>query len=327
MDIKGIKDYLGDSWKAVTELLEASLKSDISLLDATNRKILSTPGKQLRPVICLLVARLCGNGKVSRSSIRCAAASELLHNATLLHDDVADDSYSRRGVPTVMSLLGGRSSVLLGDYWLVKAIDNILEAGTEGDRLIRVFAKTLSDLAEGEILQLEKSATCDTVEEDYLRIIFSKTASLFEATAVSAAISEGASPESTEAVRAYAYNLGMAFQIKDDILDYSGDERIGKPVGIDLQEQKITLPLLGAFLNAGPEAENAMRRKVADIHLHPEYADEIREFIRENRGMEYAGKRLSYYVEKAVSSLDRFGPGEDRSLLKSIALYVAERNS
>ena len=327
MDINGIKEYLGDSWKAVLEVLGSSLKSDISLLDSTNRRILSKPGKQLRPVICLLVARLCGDGKVSDSGIRCAAASELLHNATLLHDDVADDSSSRRGMPTVMSLLGGRVSVLLGDYWLVKAVENILSSESGGDTIIRVFSKTLSDLAEGEILQLEKSSTCDTVEEDYLRIIFSKTASLFEATAISAAVTAGASPERTEAVRSYALNLGMAFQIKDDILDYDGDDRIGKPVGIDLKEQKITLPLLGAFMNAGQEMEGEIRKKVAEIPSHPEFVDEIRAFVRKYKGLEYAEKRLSDYVGEAVSSLEMFGESEDCSLLKSIARYVAERDS
>ena len=327
MDVNSIKEYLGDSWTAAMDVLRSSLKSDIKLLDDTNRRVLSKPGKQLRPVICLLVARLCGNGNITEGSIRCAAASELLHNATLLHDDVADDSASRRGIPTVMSLLGGRSSVLLGDFWLVKAMDNILLSGKEGDRLIRIFARTLSDLAEGEILQLEKSISCDTGEEDYLRIIFSKTASLFEAAACAGAISAGATEQQTEAVKAYAMNLGMAFQIKDDILDYYGDERIGKPVGMDLKEQKITLPLLGAFINAGAESEKEVRRKVSEIPSHPEYVDEISVFVKENRGVEYAQERLSGYVEKAVSSLDIFPDTEDCRLLKSLALFVAERNS
>ena len=327
MDVNSIKEYLGDSWTAAMEVLCSSLKSDIGLLNATNNKVLSKPGKQLRPVICLLVARLCGDGKITDGSIRCAAASELLHNATLLHDDVADDSASRRGMPTVMSLLGGRSAVLLGDYWLVKAMDNILLSGKEGDRLIRMFAKTLSDLAEGEILQLEKSFSCDTQENDYLKIIFNKTASLFEAAACAGAISAGASEDKVAAVKAYAMNLGMAFQIKDDILDYYGDERIGKPVGMDLKEQKITLPLLGAFINAGAELEREVRRKVAKIPSHPEYVDEISGFVKENRGVEYAQDRLSEYVGKAVSSLDIFPDTEDRRLLKSLALFVAERNS
>ena len=230
-------------------------------------------------------------------------------------------------MPTVMSLLGGRSAVLLGDYWLVKAMDNILLSGKEGDRLIRMFAKTLSDLAEGEILQLEKSFSCDTQENDYLKIIFNKTASLFEAAACAGAISAGASEDKVAAVKAYAMNLGMAFQIKDDILDYYGDERIGKPVGMDLKEQKITLPLLGAFINAGAELEREVRRKVAKIPSHPEYVDEISGFVKENRAVEYAQDRLSEYVGKAVSSLDIFPDTEDRRLLKSLALFVAERNS
>ena len=156
-----IKTFLGQDWKDAEDLVRSSLASDIELLDKTNEAILSSTGKQLRPLISLLVARACSGGKANRDSICCAAASELLHNATLLHDDVADGSTERRGVPTVMSILGGPAAVLLGDYWLVKAVGVILSS-TKGDTIVRIFAKTLSDLAEGEMLQLQKATCCDT---------------------------------------------------------------------------------------------------------------------------------------------------------------------
>lgn len=318
-----IKSFLGQDWKDVEELIRSYLSSDIELLDKTNEAILSHAGKQLRPLISLLVARACG-GTANRDSICCAAASELLHNATLLHDDVADMSTERRGVPTVMSILGGPASVLLGDYWLVKAVSAILSS-SKSDRIIRIFAKTLSDLAEGEMLQLQKAACCDTVEEDYFRIIYSKTASLFEASATSAAISVDAPDRFLEAVREYAVSLGIAFQIRDDMLDYSDSKLTGKPSGIDLEEQKITLPLLGALSAAGPEQAREIRAKLLDIQEKPEVKDEIRSFVIDGGGMDYSAIRLEEYVEKAIRALEVLPDSKEKDYLVKIAAFTAAR--
>lgn len=149
MDFSSIKDFLKEDLDKVNKLMATSLSTDIELLDKTNRAILSHNGKQVRPVLTLLVARACSGGFVTDDTIKYAAAVELLHNATLLHDDVADDSPVRRGAPTVMSILGGRASVLLGDYWLVKGMENILASRNSSDKVIRIFASTLTDLAEG----------------------------------------------------------------------------------------------------------------------------------------------------------------------------------
>ena len=202
MDIKSIREYLGRDWTAVQERISSSLRSDIPLLNTTNDSILSNSGKQMRPALSLLIARACScGGNVSEATVRYAAASELLHNATLLHDDVADDSDQRRGVPTIMSLMGPSVSVLVGDYWLVKAMELILGPSESDHRVIKIFSKTLSDLAEGEMLQLQKAQKGDTDENDYLRIIYNKTASLFEAACVSAAISVEACPEYEKAAK------------------------------------------------------------------------------------------------------------------------------
>ena len=233
MDIKSVKEYLGKDWTAVQEHIASALESDIALLNSTNKSILSQSGKQLRPMLALMIARACA-GKVEEGSVRYAAAAELLHNATLLHDDVADGSELRRGKPTIMSLMGSAVSVLVGDYWLVKAMELILCDSKNDTKAIKIFSKTLRDLAEGEMLQLQKAQNGDTVEEDYLRIIYNKTASLFEAACVTAAISVGASEEYMQAAKDYAVALGLAFQIKDDILDYSGTESVGKPLGVDI---------------------------------------------------------------------------------------------
>lgn len=320
-----IKELLGKDWTDTVELIRSSLKSDIELLDCTNSAILSTGGKMLRPMMSLLVARACSGGKTTIDSIRFAAASELLHNATLLHDDVADSSAERRGVPTVMSLLGGPASVLIGDYWLVKAMENIL-ASDDGDEVIRIFAKTLGDLAEGEMLQLQKADSCDTVEEDYLRIIYSKTASLFEASGIAAARSVNAPGTVMEAVREYCVNLGMAFQIKDDILDYSDGETLGKPVGSDLEERKITLPLLGALLGSDEVEAARIRAMVMEVPEHPEYKAVIRDFIFVHGGISYAATRLEDYVKKAVTALDVLPDSEEKGYLAQLAAFTAKRN-
>ena len=325
MDIRKIKDFLGRDWTAVQEHIASALKSDISLLNSTNDSILSQSGKQLRPMLALVFARACA-GKTTESGLRYAAAAELLHNATLLHDDVADGSELRRGKPTVMSLMGSSVSVLVGDYWLVRAMDILLQGCETDSEVLRIFANTLSDLAEGEMLQLQKAQSGDTDEKDYLRIIYNKTASLFEAACVSAVISVGGSRECLNAARDYAVALGLAFQIKDDILDYSGTNAVGKPLGVDILEQKITLPLLGAMNHAPSEKQKEVRGKVADIVGHPEYRDDILEFVMENGGLDYARGRLEEYVEEAVRALDVLPESEEKGFLVELAHYTALRD-
>lgn len=325
MDIKSIREYLGRDWTAVQERISSSLQSDIPLLNTTNDSILSNSGKQMRPALSLLIARACScGGNVSEATVRYAAASELLHNATLLHDDVADDSDQRRGVPTIMSLMGPSVSVLVGDYWLVKAMELILGSSDSDHRVIKIFSKTLSDLAEGEMLQLQKAQKGDTDENDYLRIIYNKTASLFEAACVSAAISVEACPEYEKAAKDYAVALGLAFQIKDDILDYAGTEYVGKPLGVDILEQKMTMPLLGAFACV-PSQEARIRGMVKDIVDHPEYRDEIVAFVKENGGLEYAVSQLDRYVEQAVEALSVLPESDERDMLEELAYFTAKR--
>ena len=220
MAISDVLEYIGDDLKKVSAVMESTLQSDIELLNKANDSILSNNGKMLRPMITILSALSC-SGTKNEDTISYAAATELLHNATLLHDDVVDDSCLRRGKPTIVSLMGAGPSVLLGDYWLVKAVELVL-GRNHAMEVTKIFSKTLSDLASGEMLQMQCSTECNTTEEDYYRIIYSKTASLFETAGTVGAISVNASPEQKETIRGFSYNLGMAFQIKDDILDYEG---------------------------------------------------------------------------------------------------------
>ena len=320
-----IRRFLGADWERTQALLRSSLRSGIGLLDATNEQLLSRTGKQLRPMLALLVARACA-GSANEDTYRFAAASELLHNATLLHDDVVDGSTERRGAPSLQSLLGGPAAVLIGDFWLVRAVSNVLSSPTLGDPVTRIFAKTLSDLAEGEMLQMEKASSGDTDEADYLRIIYSKTASLFEATIVSAALSVGASASLTDSMRRFGTALGTAFQIRDDMFDYASGAEIGKPVGIDLREQKITLPLLGAL--AAVEADEAarIRRQVVTLHEHPDQEASIRAFVLRNDGLGYAARRLEGQVSSAVAALEVLPESREKAYLAAIARYMAERD-
>jgi octaprenyl-diphosphate synthase len=323
MDIREIRDFLSAPMEEVAAQLDASLRSEISLLNATNQSLLSQGGKRLRPILTLLAAGACGG--IRPDSVRFAAAAELIHNSTLLHDDVVDGAPLRRGRPTVMSILSGPASVLLGDFWLVRAIRCILDADRYSEQVVRLFAKTLGDLAEGELLQLQKASKADTTREDYFRIIYSKTASLFESAVVSGAVSAEAPAAWTEALAGYARNLGLAFQVKDDILDYAGDATLGKPVGIDLQEQKITLPLLCALDSAPEETARKMRETVSRIAGEPALAEEVRSFVLAQDGVQAAVSEMDKLIDQAVFCLEVLPQSEEKSYLATIARYVGER--
>lgn len=311
---------LGEDWTRMRELIRAGLHTDVALLEDVNGQVFAHSGKMLRPLISLLVAKALG--EPNDDSLHYAAASELLHNATLMHDDVADESSERRGAPTVSAMLGPSAAVLVGDFWLAKAVETVFVT-ERFSRVVKFFSDTLSDLAEGEMYQLEKASSADTTEEDYFRIIQCKTASLFVAAAMSGACSVDAPEELQEAAKAYATALGTAFQIKDDILDYAGTGELGKPVGMDLKEQKITLPLIGALSTL--EDESPVRDKILHIHEHPEYCGQLHSFVIERGGIEYAAARLQEYIDKAVDALRPVPDSPARDALVEIARFNAFR--
>ena len=316
MSRQDILAYLGADWDRTLALIRSHLHSDVTLLQDTNDRILANTGKLLRPMISLLVAK--SIAPPTEDSHHYAAASELFHNATLMHDDVADKGTERRGRPTVAALLGPSGAVLVGDYWLARAVDLVVSTDHYGDA-IHLYSKTLTELAEGEMLQMERASSGDTTVADYLRIIHCKTAALFCAAAETGALSVGASSGQSAAARAFADAFGIAFQIKDDILDYAGTDALGKPVGVDLREQKITLPLLGALADSPREAE--IRRMVREIPSHPEYCDGIRQFVQERRGIDYAIRRLEVWVARAEEALAAFPDGPAKESLTEIARY------
>ena len=316
-----IVSFLGDDWTRVMEQMEEALSSDIGLLDSTNKNILRHSGKLLRPMLALLSARAC-SGFTTVDSCRLAAAVEILHNATLLHDDVADSSMERRGMPTLNASLGPGAAVLVGDFWLARALNKVL-GSDHCNKVLMLFAKTLGELAEGEMLQLEKASSADTDEKDYFRIITCKTASLFECACVSAAISVDAPNEYIEAIRQYALAAGMAFQIKDDILDYVGDEKLGKPVGTDLKERKITLPLLGALHDSSDESR--IRSIVAGLDSHPSDCESVRQFVIDSGGLDYAVEKLEEQIARAEKSLQVLPEGQPRDYLVELVRFNSIR--
>ena len=304
--------------------MAASLRTNISLLGRTNSDLLQEKGKMIRPILCLLSAGALG--KINSDTVHFAAASELLHNATLLHDDVVDGASLRRGKPTIGAILGPKASVLVGDFWLVKAMGCVQGASDGGRKVQNVFSKTLSDLTEGEMLQLEKAVSHDTTQEDYVRIIYCKTASLFEASALSGALSVDAPGEMVSAIGLFARNLGIAFQIKDDIFDYLPSAAVGKPSGIDLLEQKITQPLLCVLEEMSPAVALNTRARIDKIPSRPSVADEIRSMVADAGGVEKAVAVMDSYIEKALLCLDALPESEEKSYLARLARFVGERN-
>ena len=320
MVLENAISLLGSAWTDYQRLVREALHSDIKLLDNLNESLLRSSGKQLRPLLSLLMAGALGG--ISEDSAKYAAAAEILHNATLLHDDVVDGADTRRGKPTLASTLGPSPAVLVGDFWL-SAMVKLVIGTAHRDEAIKLYSSTLSHLAEGEMLQMEKAAAGDTTEEDYYTIIYDKTASLFEVSCLTGALSAGADGRLYEAAGSIGRALGIAFQIRDDILDYGDPSGLGKPVGQDLAERKITLPLLGALKGCDDEAR--IRGMVADIDSHPEYCGEIAGFVLSRGGVEYAARALEEQINCTLDALTSLPESPFRDALGGIARYLVVR--
>ena len=318
--MKEVQQFLGKAWTDFQRCFAESLESDIPLLDKANQYLLGHGGKKLRPLFTLLIAKAL-RGDCNERVVRCAAASELLHTATLMHDDVADNAPTRRGVPTMMTVYSPTTAVLLGDYWLSKAMDLIIDHPDK--RVLHVFSKCLADLASGEMLQLEKAEKADTTEDDYRRIIYCKTTSLFEACMVSAACSVEASEEEIERCRIYAWHIGQAFQMRDDMLDYSPELSIGKPTGQDILEKKITLPLFGLFEKAPRSVVREVRFRMKNPDA--ELVSDVFAWVRQYDAMSYAREKLDAEIRQAVEVLAAFPASPSRDYLEKMAGMIAIR--
>lgn len=321
-----IKNYLGQDWKDFQSMFVKGTGSELPILNKVNGYLLDHAGKQLRPILTLLTARAL-TGSCNDNVIRSAAAVEMLHTATLLHDDVADNSPIRRGAPTVMALYSPTTSVLVGDFWLSRALETII--GYCDQRVILSFSHCLEMLAEGEMIQMEKALDLNTTEEDYIGIIYRKTAALFETAVLSAAYSVSASPARIEKCREYAYHLGIAFQIMDDIFDYSPEFNIGKPTGQDILEKKMTLPLFGFMKNASrSEVEELLariRRVGGDAKDDFQLTQDAVALVRKYNGLDYARERLEQEVATAAQAFDVLPDSEAKSFLIELAHHMTIR--
>ena len=332
MRLDTVKQELGEHWSGYSAALGNALAHSNKLLTQLNKYIIDTAGKQMRPVLCLLSAQACG--EVSKMSYECAAVCEIIHTATLLHDDVADNGDLRRGVPTVKAVFSPAASVLTGDYWLAKGMYVLINKCTVD--ILGHFTQALHDLSVGEIIQMEKAEELDTTKEDYYKIIECKTASLFVAAAKSGAISAGAPQEYVDAVAKYAYHLGLAFQMRDDIFDYSPKMDTGKLPGADIKERKITLPLLCA-MEAAPQEEAKIRDLIKGIEnsiekgnsvsdSEKEIITTVNEFIYKHNGIAKAQEVLEEHVAIAQQAIGILPESTAKERLVQLVQFVGSRN-
>ena len=301
---------------------ETSLRSETRLLQKAIDQILSATGKHIRPLLVLLSAKACG--EVTKSSINAAVFLELLHTATLIHDDVIDETKQRRGVPSLNALFDNRVSVLVGDYILSTALIRSIQTGNL--RIIGIVSDLGRDLSEGEIKQMETADESILDEQCYMQVIYKKTATLLAACASIGAISAGADDGQVALMRDFGVQLGYAFQIKDDIFDYFKGQQIGKPTGNDIREGKVTLPLLFALRKGGREADE-LRRIILAKDFTDEHIERLIAFAKAQGGIEYAEKKMEEFQQKAVGLLAQLPDTPAKQSLKILSEYIISRKS
>ena len=315
-----IKSPIENELKIFEDKFKDSVKSKVPLLDTIMNYIVKRKGKQMRPLLVLHCAKLFG--EVNESTYRGAALVELLHTATLVHDDVVDESNMRRGFFSINALWKNKVAVLVGDYLLSKGL--LLSLKNKDFKALEILSSAVEQMSEGELLQMEKARKLDITEEVYFDIITKKTASLLASCCGIGANSTGVSEEVLEEVIAMGEAVGIAFQIKDDLFDY-GDNKIGKPTGIDIIEKKMTLPLIYA-LNVADKGE---RRKIIKIIKNSKKSkaniQEVIQFVKTKGGIEYAQTRMLEYKKKAEDLLNSIPTESSTEYLKALIDYVIER--
>jgi octaprenyl-diphosphate synthase len=299
-----------------------TMKSDIPLLKIILNYILRRKGKQMRPMLVFLTARL--NGDISESTYVAATLIELLHTASIVHDDVVDDAHERRGSLSVNALWNSKIAVLVGDYMLSKGLLISVEKGRYD--MLEIVSEAVKSMAEGELLQLQKSRKLNIKEEDYYKIIISKTAALIAACTATGARSVTEDPDTIQLMKEFGENIGIAFQIRDDLLDYVSNGLTGKPAGNDIKERKITLPLIQALELATPSQK---RRILSIVRSKKKTKSEIKEviqFVSACGGIEYAELKMNLFRDKALAILDSYPDSEVKESLKGFVYFTTERN-
>ena len=298
-----------------------SMKSKVLLLDKIMTYIVKRKGKQMRPMFVFLSAGL--SGKINESSFRGAALIELLHTATLVHDDVVDDAHYRRGFFSINALWKNKIAVLVGDYLLSRGLLLSIEHGDHD--LLKIVSNAVREMSEGELLQMEKARKLDIVEEVYYDIIRQKTASLIASCCAVGACSSGGDQGTIEKMRLFGEKVGMAFQIKDDLFDY-GTAEIGKPLGIDIKEKKMTLPLIYALNNASKSERKRIINNIKNHSHKSAKVKEVIEFVKISGGIEYARSVMERFYNEALELLDSFQDTEYKISLQELVQYTVMRD-
>ena len=320
-EFSGIKQLVEAEMAEVNNLIIRELSSDVVLINQIGNYIVTSGGKRLRPILLLLIAKALGYQE--RQHITLAAVIEFIHTATLLHDDVVDESSQRRGQDTVNQLWGNSASVLVGDYLYSRSFE--LMVSVKNMRIMEILSRTTTAIAEGEVLQLLNCNNPATTEEKYLQVIARKTAILFSAAAQLAAVLVGAPDEMENSLKEYGLRLGVAFQLVDDALDYKADpEDLGKNLGDDLAEGKPTLPLIFAIEHGNKEQADLLRETIKEGNR--DRFKEVYEIIESTKAIEYTASRAREEADKAIAALDSLPPSEYKQALIRLAQFSVERS-
>ncbi|MDZ4714590.1 MAG: polyprenyl synthetase family protein [Cytophagales bacterium] len=318
--LEDIKAPIANEMAEFEQKFRASMHTRVLLLDKIMSYIVKRKGKQMRPMFIFLSAGTCG--KITESTFRAASLIELLHTATLVHDDVVDDANYRRGFFSINALWKNKIAVLVGDFLLARAL--MLSVDHKEFDLLTIGTESVKEMSEGELLQMEKARQLDISEEVYFQIIQQKTASLIASCCAMGASSAGADPETIGKMKAFGQCIGMAFQIKDDLFDY-GDDGIGKPLGIDIKEKKMTLPLIHALSKASWLEK---RRVISTIRNDSHKEAKVREvidFVKKSGGIEYAKQVMDTYYRQALAMLDEFPDSDYKNSLSGLVQFTIER--
>jgi octaprenyl-diphosphate synthase len=298
-----------------------SLRSSVPLLGIITNYILRRKGKQMRPTFVLLTSRMLGD--IKDSSYTAATLIELLHTASLVHDDVVDESYERRGYFSLNALWRSKVAVLVGDFLLSRGL--LLSVERKEYELLEIVSEAVKQMSEGELLQLRKARKLDITMDDYFDIIEKKTAALIAACTASGAKAAGASPEVVKKFHEFGKKAGMAFQIKDDLFDYQKSNIIGKPVANDIKEKKMTLPLIYALKKANRQESKKVIRLIRKKSRISERVDEVIEFVKKHGGLDYSQSKMEEYKNAAIDLLNEFPDNESKKSLIDLVNFTITR--
>jgi len=301
-------------------IFKNALKSNTPMLNRMMQYIVKTKGKQLRPLFVLLSAKLAGH--INDSTYRAAALVELLHTATLVHDDVVDEAYERRGFLSIPALWKTKASVLSGDYLLAKGL--LLSLENKDFRVLELLSDAVRRMSEGELLQLQKSRLLNITEEDYFTIISNKTASLLASACAAGAYTANQNEEHVEIMRNFGEYTGIAFQIKDDLFDYGTDD-VGKPTGNDIREKKLTLPLIYTLKNSSKETRRALIYTIKNKNKDQSSIKAVIDEVSKAGGIQYATEKMEHYKQKALEALDNFPSSPEKNALADLVRFTTER--